>query len=368
MKPFRLLNHFNVKVAPILLILSCQVLVSNLAPMATDAWGRSTLIAASEPNDFRWDIAEHFVFDWDSVEISATATKGGDPNPNWRTLTISARLGMLLPDGLGELVGIDVNDPGIIELLDQSGAVVPSQPIKSITTRSYQQPWILRQVNGSAPNRWIDFVVTCRLSADKDNRLPSSISSLQGFVYLLLADSTISVDIPFDPNAQPVQAAADPNITVTVDPTMPPCPGPLSYVIVSSTPDPWGTRQIVVTRPATAVSLYMYKTWVNLKAHTPALVMCDKWSKCPRELFPLGEYIIVHSGLHNSKNGKGCHPEEWTQSDPSGDLGAMCWGQATNGDGEFDTIRHIIAVHPVELKIPFDLRNIPIPSLQPPGN
>jgi hypothetical protein len=324
------------------------------------------LVAASEPNDLRWDLAGDFVFDWDSVEISATATKGADSNSNWRTLTISARLAML-PGELGdEAVGIDVNSPGIIELLDQNGGTVQWQPVKSSTARSYQQPWIVRQVNGSSPDRWIPFVVTFRLAEDKDNRLPSSVSALQGYVYLLCADGTINVDIPFDPNAKSVQAAADPNITVSVDPTMPPCPGPLHFVILSAEPIPGGGgREDVVKRPATAVPLYIYKTWVKMKPNTPVLVMCDTWSECPRELFPLSKYIIVESELFDSKNNYECRPAQWTHSDPSGDQGAMCWAEMPQGEGcYYDTIRHVIAVHPVELKIPFLLKNIPIPSIQ----
>jgi hypothetical protein len=178
----------------------------------------------------------------------------------------------------------------------------------------------------------------------------------------------IHVDIPFDPNANPVQAAADPNISVSVDPTMPPCPGPLLFVVVSSKPLPGGGgRQDVVMRPVTPVPLYIYRTWVRMKPNTPVLVMCDTWAECPRELFPLSEYIIVESALFDSKVNSQADlwPMQWARSDPSGDQGALCWAQLPQGERQnFDTIRHVIAVHPVELKIPFVLKDIPIPSIQ----
>jgi hypothetical protein len=93
--------------------------------------------------------------------------------------------------------------------------------------------------------------------------------------------------------------------------------------------------------------------------------LCDPWI-FPRSQYPLGDYAIVRTELFDSKNGRADHFFiQWIWGDPLGDTGANCNGQAEQLPRDtYDSIRHVIAVHPVEVKIPFVLKNIPIPKLQ----
>ena len=53
------------------------------------------------------------------------------------------------------------------------------------------------------------------------------------------------------------------------------------------------------------------------------------------------------------------------RSDPSGEQRARCEGQTEQIGGDtYDSIRHVIAVPPVEVRIPFVLKDIPIPKRQ----
>ena len=86
-----------------------------------------------------------------------------------------------------------------------------------------------------------------------------------------------------------------------------------------------------------------------------------------RDYFPFGNYAVLETERFDPKTGRadGFYVQ-WVTSNPSGDVGARCEGQMEQGPQDTcDTIRHIIAVHPVEIEIPFVLKNIPLPALQP---
>jgi hypothetical protein len=86
-----------------------------------------------------------------------------------------------------------------------------------------------------------------------------------------------------------------------------------------------------------------------------------------RHLYPFGDYAVVQTQLCDMKRKYkyvATLPIEAVGGDPSGKGGALCSGEgAQELTDAYDTIGHIIAVHPVEVKIPFVLRNIPIPKL-----
>ena len=197
--------------------------------------------------------------------------------------------------------------------------------------------------------------------ASASQRVPSSISRLTGYIYALYADRVVNVDIPFDPNVGCVERENVPGLVLCVDPTTPPCPGPLKSVKVPLT----GTRSDP-SRPTTPVPLYEYQTWVKSKAGGPMMGLYDPaGSPYRRNVYPLGDYALVRTELLDSKNGTTEYfPTQWIISGPSGNWGASCNGQKEQLPMDrYDSIRHVIAVHPVEVKIPFALKNIPLPRL-----
>jgi hypothetical protein len=184
-----------------------------------------------------------------------------------------------------------------------------------------------------------------------------------GYIYAIYADDVIKVDIPFDPNYGWHEAKAVPDLMLCVDLLTPPCPGPLQYVNLSPGAD---SRRYNLHRPKTPVPLYMYATWIKPKKGGAILGLFDPVMWYPRSLCPLGDYAIVRTELFDSK--KKTADQFFTQGimgDSSGNMGARCSGQKEQGSADtYDSIRHVIAVHPIEVKIPFVLKNIPIPRLQ----
>ena len=77
------------------------------------------------------------------------------------------------------------------------------------------------------PWGWCPFNLTLRLPDDPNEPVPSSLAVLEAYVYVLLADDVVSLDIPFDPNGGWHELKAAPDLQICVDPTTPPCPGPL---------------------------------------------------------------------------------------------------------------------------------------------
>lgn len=73
--------------------------------------------------------------------------------------------------------------------------------------------------------------------------------------------------------------------------------------------------------------------------------------------------MVIGTRLYDSQNETLEFPEQHVWSDPFGRHGAVCFGKTEQDRNDYDTIRHLIAVHPVEVKIPFVLTDIPIPGL-----
>ena len=127
---------------------------------------------------------------------------------------------------------------------------------------------------------------------------------------------------------------------------MPPCPPPLKY-----------------PRTAAPVSLYSYTTFVKSPAGKAVLGVQDVFF-FKRSLFPFGDYAVIRTELCDAKRKYVAFvSNEGVGGDPSGKAGAICSGEMPQLEmDDYDTILHIIAVHPVEVKIPFVLRNVSLPK------
>jgi len=79
----------------------------------------------------------------------------------------------------------------------------------------------------------------------------------------------------------------------------------------------------------------------------------------------LVEHIVVETQLYDSKHKRAVRFPTQQRALSDAGRGASCNGWPRQDGNAYDTIRHIIGVHPVEVKIPFILRDIPVPSVQP---
>lgn len=341
------------------------VITASLGQMALGTQGPSGsaedpgargIVVGQDPNELRWDLADAFEFGWESIELSAKTTTGWLPV---ETVTVSVGFEFLdanVPDGL---VTIDVDSAQVVEVLDEYGKVVDCRPIDFSEERRYQESgWFWDDDRVYAPEKMQPFDVAIKLPGGRDGHAPPFISQLTGYIYALYGDAVIGVDIPLDPDANCVEHEMAPDLRICIDLGTPPCPGPLEYVNIL----PPGSRGVLY-RPTTSVGVYKYTTRVKSKTGQPVMGVYDVFYW--RRYCPFGDYAIVRTELFDSKKGKSVtHQRQWVQSSPSG-RGAHCIGEHVQSLGDsLDTVRHIIVVHPREVRIPFVLKNIRVPNLQ----
>jgi hypothetical protein len=334
--------------------------------------GASTQQVCAEPNDLRWDLAQEFEFNWESVRVSASASNPArdsraDANtPTW-TVAVSVSVSWN-PLRTGGLVIIDTSAPQIRELLDENGRIVECQSGQSDRSRGYDDfGWYWdREGHARTANKLTPFTVEARLTGDSEQRIPASISLLEAYIYAVYGDM-IEVDIPFDPNGGWLDTEAAPDLTLLVDPLTPPPPPPIQYVsTLPNVPPGWPSDpHLIPTRPKAAYGSYTYATWV--KSETGQRVLGLRDPRYPSSSYAFGDYAVLRTQLYDSRTKASslCPNQRVYGTAYDGLYGAQCCGEMLQGHGDtFDTIRHIIIVHPVEVKIPFVLRDIPVPSVR----
>jgi len=334
--------------------LSALAFVGVFVPCVVSVAG-STHQDFAEPNDLRWDLAEKFAFVWNSAELSSTVTNsiGSDNEGSLgaaHTLTIFVSLDVL---DSNDLVAMEVSNPVLFAMADGSGSVIGIQAGETDGIREYQE---VKSVYVREAHRSYFQVQPAgfqlELAFDPNHPAPSSLSRVEGYVYALYAQE-IEVDVPFDPNGW-VDCEGDLGLMICVDGMTPPRPEPIQREPVSA-PAPSG----VMFRSVTAPALYEYATWVKSRAGTPVKALRDFR---PSSVGVPVDYIVMETQLFDSQHARGIgFPTQWVQSDAG--LGASCYGWVRQHGDDYDTIRHILAIHPVEAKIPFVLTNIPIPTL-----
>jgi len=323
--------------------------------------------SSQDANELRWDLAESFTFSWKSAELSAkvvnsTQNGEGESNVPVHMLTVSASVDWN-PLQAGGLVIIDVNTPQVCELLDEGGNPVQYRNAQSDQFRCYQdRKWYWAWESQAVATEPLCCTVKVHVCADANQTMPSTISVLKGYIWAIYADAVICVEVPFDPNCGSIETEAAPDLTFAVDPTMPPAPEPIEYVSVAL---PTGDT---VCRPKRATGLYKYQTWVKSKTGQPVLTLRER-IRSPGKAHAFGDYAVVRTELFDSQKRVCQIPvNEGVLSVLWNARGVLCSGEtAQPWNISYDTIWHIVAVHPVEVKIPFLLRAIPVPGLQPSG-
>lgn len=309
-----------------------------------------------EPNDLRWDLAENLEFRWTTVDLSTRVIRDDSSESFERNLTISGRLVIFDAEGW---VTVECERPWALSVSDAHGNTVPCQ-FGQWSSRWYEKnTW---RLDSGAHASWsCPFDLTLRFPGNPDEPVPSSLGEIVGYVYVVLADDVLFLDIPFDPNGGWHEPDAAPDLELSIDPRTPPCPAPLQYIPVEALP---GTGKGLLSfpyRPTTPVPLYSYTTWIRSKSGAPVMALRDRGTYL-RDSYPLGDYAILRTELYDSvEQTSVVVPTQEIRSGVSDVRGTWCSGQMEQERGDaYDTIRHVIAVHPVEVKVPFVLSDIPV--------
>jgi hypothetical protein len=327
-------------------------ILSFLGCIAVNARAPMPLLAGQndEPNDLRWDLAKRYQVTWESVELSSSLcnpaqSDGANSGMADRSLTISVRLGIL---DTNDVVGLYVC-PVVWEALDGNGERIPYR-LEMLPLRFEPLRWDARTAN---PRDW-PARLTIQLCFAPDLTLPSSVSSLKGYLHLLYAQDVVNADVPF--------AVGDwievlPDLEIRVTDNTPPPPGPLQleYVSVSDA----GERPHKTARYTSPLCVYVYYTVTRSKVGERVIGLGMDWP-----LVPLFDYALIKTELVESQ-GKGVADVRFARPGFYGGGGIVATGSWQQDFSNWDVIRHRIAVKPYEVKVPFVLENIPVPTYQP---
>lgn len=348
-------------------LFSCISVAAHVANDSVTDPNSHSVGASPDVNDLRWDLAKAFTFCWTSVELSAQMGRAtpdgvGEANLPLCTLTVSGKVDWTPIETQG-LVIIDVSAPQICELLDDYGNSIAYKNAQSDRKRDYQdRHWYWTDTGAYLWTTDCDqFKLKGELCVDTYRSLPSTLSRVAGYIWAIYADAVVCVDVPFDPNYGSLESEVVPDLTFVVDPTMPPAPQPVEYARI---PLP-GTGGAMVCRAKRAMGVYQYGTWLKSKMGRPVFRISEG-IRYPGHVYAYGDYAIVRTELYDSTEGVFTIPiDQGVVSSVWDTRGSYCWGQTKQIDDDvlFDTVRHVILVHPVEVKIPFVLKNVSVPII-----
>jgi hypothetical protein len=291
---------------------------------------------SQEPNDLRCDLAQRFQAEWASTELSAKVTidqdQGWQPAVSPRAIIVSGKIRILDSDNL---VAIDANPPKLLTVGDQDGNDLRLLPSSAASCRSYRKEDFFycdaslgSHVRGPKP---YDLVV--RLDLDPNQPVPSSLSALQGYIYVLYTPNVIEIDVPFQASEEWFEFGNAPDLRVCVVRAEPQC----------------CTSQYHTGLTTTAVSLRGVGDCLMADDRIAHYIVLDV------QLFTLFQGVSSIS-IPMSSLIRG----QFVQTNTLSYYAVDCLGEGRLG---YTTIRHIIAVDPVEVKIPFVLKDIPVPSM-----
>lgn len=288
-----------------------------------------------------WDATDRFAFVWDSVEVSAqrfslTYTGRRDLYECERALAVTGKIHVLDAHGL---IGMQVGDPDILRVIDSEGSSVAWTPLPWRPLRQYQELKYERTIPQdplAKPELVLQpYDVTVSICIDPNQEPVSALSAFQWCAYALYAEDTIEADVPF--------AASEDWREVL--------PG----------------VEIRVTKATVECCDYTY--WTEVR-HTDGIVRAFGALLSPDE--PPADCLVMETLLLDTEGNPVVATEDprvspaiWSQRVESTSWNtAKCGGRLLtfSTQAEIAGIRHMIVVGPYEVSIPFDLRNLPIPS------
>ena len=297
--------------------------------------GQRSLGALTDPNGFRPDLAEKLEMTVNSVTASATLFPSfdGDSQLSERILTVSVSLPFQRKYGL---IGADLNHPVILNATDVSGSSVALLPTEvdwhRYEGRGYTS-YSSRPFGARIPPG-----VLVELRLDPHQNVPSSLSSVKWYVQALYTENVIRVDVPFEASEEWIEAETMPDLEVRIDRAE-------SFSLVDSR----------------GVQSYLHRYTTMVRSRSRSVLRGQNEELHVGDALP--EYLVLGTCFLTDLGT--LTPTSLNHSvagDPGGQ-GAYCSGRSHYSKG-VNGIRHTIAVHPLEVKLPFEFTDIPVPSFQ----
>ncbi len=297
---------------------------------------------SDDPNRLGGDVTGRFAFVWDSVEVSSQVFSPSyagvrDLYECARTLTVAGKIHGL---DANDLVGMQVSDPDVLQVIDGEGNNVRWTPLPVRPIRQYQElkyVWAVPQNPLATPGPVLQpYDVSVSFCVDPSQELPSSLSLFQWRAYAMYAEDVVEIDVPFEASDDWLEVA----------------PG----------------VQIRVTKATVECCGYTY--WTEVR-HAGGTVQAFDARLSPAE--QIADYLVMRTLLLDAEGNPirateddRVSPAIWSERVESTLLGtARCGGWLNTffvTQTEVASIRHVIVVHPYEVKVPFGLTDIPLPD------
>jgi len=333
-------------------IRAAVVLLGAAAAFGADVTSLQSL--SVDINDLDWERAGAFEFIWDTVELSMKVSNPQGESPAGGNVPILTISGLVDIVDVNNVATIDISSVGIWEVLDENGQVLGVPTTEASYYRAYEEYGWYWDGTAYPPQQWFPFTITFELSPDPNGALPSSIASVGGYLYALFGDTILNVDVPFDPNFGCLDVEEAPDLVICVNPS-------------TFAPDPPEFGE-----PSRPPTLYVYHTVVKSKAETQILGVRGPGAT---RFMDYVDYAVIRTSLFDSEGNLEAILRTQSVSaggvtvDGRGGSGknptyAYCSGTASQARGDnWDMIRHVVICQPLEVKIPFVLRNIPVPNV-----
>ena len=304
------------------------VVVLSVCTLTTVLWAQGD---ANAP----WDLAEHFVPYWESVELEArlyNPARDPEADPNGlRQLTVQGGLELF---DYENLIGIDRMERGVVAL-DQDGQEIyrTDDPFPGRSYQATEDALRLAAFTGSAN----EFRLSVSMPLEANQGYPSSIGRLEWSLNALIAETFTTVDIPFEAGEDWVEVV----------------PG----------------LEVLVAQASATEGSYIYKIQAiydpNLASYgtgghwhfwsdeeLPAVLMMDM-----QMLNAAGQSVRDQGTSGGFGGGTSSHSTEEGLIEATSNGYGRC-----NACGDVTTIRYTFALEPYEQEARFVLENIPVPS------
>jgi len=305
--------------------------------------------SAGDPNETGWDVTDRFSFVWDSVEVSSQVF-----NPSYagvrdlyecqRKLTVVGEVHIL---DSNDLVGMQMNDPGVLRVVGSDGNDVTWTPLPLRPLRQYQEleyDWGIPEPPYPESELVLQpYDVSVSFCVNPSQRPLSSVSLVQSTslslfqwcTSALYAEDVIEIDVPFETSDDWLEVA--PGLQIHAFKATVEC---CDYVYWTEVRHPGGSVQALDARlsPGERVADYLV----------------------------IGTLLLDAEGNPIRERDDRTSPAIWLERVESTSLGtAACGGWLLTFATQATSIRHIIVVHPREVKVPFALTNLPLPTFSP---
>jgi len=310
--------------------------------------------AADDPNVVGPAFGKSFTVAVESVEVSASsgvdiADDTAACAPPRRTITIALRFE--IPDA-NRPVAIDTYPPAVLGAWDALGQEIAFQTERTSDLRKYADSrCIFAGEDGHCIEARGPAGINIELVLDPNQPVPSALSRLEGTICVLYAEDVIMGDVPFEVTGEWIEVNED--LQIAVSPKTPPAPGPITWeVIPGMEDDPY--RQGY--RSAEPIALWTYETYARSTMGGHVLTLDMAWNPGRTA----SNYVLIETGLTEAD---GVFAIPFQQFAAPVSDGCGCSGRLEQDNNNYDAIRHVFAVHPVEVRVPFALTDVPIPAL-----